>query len=315
MTSAPGIDNPRLAKFGWDPALEPEIERAKAGDWLRLEAFLSGQSDLQLRDRYLTAVTGSLEKRPRWIDDWVSARPDPYLPLLFRGRHWIDWAWDARGGGRAKTVADGAWALFHERLQVAQVDLERAASLAPEGDPGPWVAMLPLAMGLGFEKAVVMAIFEEIQKRTPWNHQACSSMVQVLAPKWGGSWSLLFDFANWVLDEAPDGANVNSIMVEAHIEGWIEEGSRLYLRLPGVREDVFRAAARSVDSPHAQASAVTLATHSLFLYTYGLMREWGPFQRELEYVQGRLGSRWALLSDPIKVYDDMRKRQTAALGR
>ena len=135
-------------------------------------------------------------------------------------------------------------------------------------------------------------------------------MIQTLAPKWAGSLPAMFDFARSTA-AAPVGSSAHVALVQAHYEAAAEEGSAMYWRLPGVREDVLAAAARSIDSPSGGPSPASIADHNWFLYTYARLGEWERFRRELPIVGGRLTSPWPLLQDPVAAYFAFRQRAAA----
>src|SRR6202023_1851109 len=85
------------------------------GRWQQFHDFLEDTTDWDERHFYINSLS-SISGRPQWLDEWAYARPRSGLPSLFRGSHGINWAWEARGSGRAKTVKEDAWPVFHQRL-------------------------------------------------------------------------------------------------------------------------------------------------------------------------------------------------------
>jgi hypothetical protein len=313
-SSGPAADAPRVVKFWGDPTLMSLAARAQVEEWVALEPLLGGMANLEQRDLCIEAIAHEIDGRPLWIDGWVSRRPGAYLPVVFRGRHSVDWAWQARGGKRAREVTDQAFRLFAYRLGLARQDLEAAAEMAPPGDAGALVPQIPMGMGLGYDKPEIMRIWRQIQDRQPWHQGAVYSMVMALAPKWSGSLPRMFDFARSTA-AAPEGSGAHLALVYAHHEACMQEGSNMYWRLPGVREDILGAAERSIESRASVPSPVSLRDHNWFMYAFGRLREWDRFRRELEIVQGRFTTPWSWFNNPVAVYEEIRAEMAAATGR
>ncbi len=116
------------------------------GQWQEVHDFLEATTEWELRNFYVTELS-QVSGRPQWLDEWVAARPGSALPLLMRGSHSKNWAWEARGNGRASTVKEDAWPTFHARLVAADKDLAEAAA-RDERDPTAWAQSMIVARGL-----------------------------------------------------------------------------------------------------------------------------------------------------------------------
>jgi hypothetical protein len=267
---------------------------------------------VELRDISIAAIGSRTLGHPSWIDRWVEARPGDYLALLFRGDYRVAWAWQARGIKRFKDTAHEAYDEFQQRLGLAKADLERAAAVAPEGDAGAWVSMITMARGLNYDKPALNRLFDEAQRRYPWHEIAVWSMIQGLAPKWSGSLEAMFDLARAAAANAPDGSGAHVALVSAHYESSAEEGSAFYWRVPGVVDDIIEAARHSIYSPAYVPSVRSLQHHNLFLYAFGRVEQWDDFQRELEYVDGRLMAPFSQWADPSAPYGQLRQLMAAS---
>lgn len=53
---------------------------------------------------YYLEVAATTEDVQEWIHEAIRDEPESTLPLLVRGARTINWAWQARGSGTAKTV-------------------------------------------------------------------------------------------------------------------------------------------------------------------------------------------------------------------
>jgi hypothetical protein len=302
----PSIDAPRVVKYMGDPVVEHWTKKALAGEWQDLEVFLGDLRDIRLRDYYISEICNEIEGRPKWIDGWVAKRPGAWLPLMFRGEHSVCWAWQARGSGWAKDVPKDAFKLFFHRLGLARQDLETATRMCPPDDPGPLVPQIHMGMGLNYRKPEIMQIWYDIQDRLPWHGWAVGSMIQALAPKWGGSLAAMMDFAH-ATAAAPAGSGAHIGLVKAHFEVVREsddEGNTEdYWLQPSVREDVIAAAERFNAPAASNATPCPLSDHGWLLYASAAIEEWDLFARELEIVQGRLvGAPWTWNNNPVRFY-------------
>jgi hypothetical protein len=139
----PSVPVPHLR--GDQQALGFEAQLAR-GRWQEFHDFLESLTDRELRHFYVVELA-RISGRPEWVDEWVAAKPGSSLPMLFRGAHGINWAWEARTSDRAKYVKEEAWPLFHSRLVEADRDLARAAAL-DDRDPAPHAMSETVARGL-----------------------------------------------------------------------------------------------------------------------------------------------------------------------
>src|ERR1700754_4767447 len=95
-------------------------------------------------------------------------------------------AWQARGSGRASTVAQDSWPVFYARLVDADRDLARAAAMDDE-DPTPHARSIQAALGLDLGQTEKHKRFGEAARRFRWHRSAHTIMIQATAAKWSGS--------------------------------------------------------------------------------------------------------------------------------
>ncbi len=309
------IDHPQLAHYCGNVAFEQAAEEAKRQGWQAVERLLKSQPDPQERFEMLIAVVDETPGRPAWIDQWVQARPEDYLALLFSGWDEVSYAWEARGGARFKDTPPEAFRLFQERLEKARPWLEAAADLSPEDDAGAWVAMLTLARGLQYPKEYKREIYEQVQEIWPASTPAILAMIQNLAPKWHeGSIEEMFEVARDA-EDAPDGSSAHVAILNAHFEAWMESDVSEYWKQPEVVEDVRHAAARSIESAAYTWHLRSLWDHSWFLWAYAAQENWAKALPELVAVDGRLAGPWRALEKPFDVYARVARAARKSGGR
>jgi hypothetical protein len=159
-----------------DPVAARLIAAGKQGDWRTLSELLS---TVEHPDDHLFYVRMAAQNPgvERWIDDWVAAEPRSALPLLVKGAHAIDWAWEARGGGRANTVTDDGWKLFFKRLRLAEDCLDEVTERAPDS-PTPWSFLVILGRGRQLGTDETRRRFEEVRRRYRWHVEAHEQMLR-----------------------------------------------------------------------------------------------------------------------------------------
>ncbi|HTU73565.1 MAG TPA: DUF4034 domain-containing protein [Trebonia sp.] len=285
--AAPPPSVPVLKCRGDERALEFEEQLAR-GRWQEFHDFLQETDNWGIRSFYVSELS-TIPGRPQWLDEWVAARPQSALPLLFRGVHSKNWAWEARGGGRAKTVKKDAWPLFHARLVEADRDLAAAAAL-DELDPTAWAASVIVGMGLSLGQPELRRRFDEAHRRDPLNGAACVNMIQATSRKWGGSNEAMLEFARWAAGQAPDGHSVHKVVALAHIEMWLDapkgEPQRGYFRSPAVMQEVMDVARRSILSPNYAPEGIALswADRNVFAFCFRLMREYAAQLEQMRLI-------------------------------
>ena len=306
---------------------DPLAFRIKAdldqGRWQDFHDFLEATRDWGMRSFYVTQLSGSVPGRPDWIDEWVAARPRSAVALLFRGAHGVSWAWEARGSGRAKSVREEAWPLFHGRLVDADRDLARAAAL-DDADPTPHAHSLTAAMGLSLGLTEARRRFGEAIRRDPWHNGAHSRMIQVTAAKWAGSHEDMLGFARWASARVPEGRGLHYVIPLAHIERWLDLSSepndgkvraRGYFRAEEVRAEIRQAALRSIYSPRYVPSLNTISERNAFAMALRLMHDYAAQLDQMQLI-GPLIQRapWHYHGDPGAAYERARHAALDGIG-
>jgi hypothetical protein len=258
------------------------------GRWQEFHDFLESLTDRELRYFYVNELS-RISGRPEWVDEWIAAKPGSSLPLLFRGSHGINWAWEARGSARAKYVQEDAWPLFHGRLVEADRDLAKAAAL-DDRDPDPHAMSVTIARGLSLGPAEVKRRFEQAHSRHPLYGPACTQALQGIARKWSGSHDAMFEFARWASGQAPDGHSAHKLIALAHIEMWLDaekgEPQQTYFRTEPVKQEVMAAARRSILSPNYERNGTVLSwpERNTFAFCFRLMRDYGAQLEQMRLI-------------------------------
>jgi hypothetical protein len=311
---------PPVQPLAGDPTAHRIKDDLALGRWQDFHDFLAAIRDWERRRFYLDKALDGLTGVPDWMQQWVAARPDSALPYLFRGMLLIDWAWDARGGGWAKTVQEDAWAVFHGRLVQADRDLARAAAL-DEADPTPHAKGLVVAKGLSLGLPEIKRRFGEVTRRDQWFAGAYYQMVECVAAKWAGSHEEMFGFARWTTGSAPDGSPLHRVVATAHLERWLylprdtENGAEVrktYFRREEVRAEIRQAALRSVYSPRYVPNGFTASDRNLFAMCFGLMGDYAAQLDQMSLIGPLIqAAPWQYQGSPGRIYE---RARTAALA-
>lgn len=315
-TQQPG---PPIDELVGDPGAHHFRAELAAGRWREFHDFLEACRDWDDRNFYLLHLA-DIEGRPEWIDQWKAERPRSAVPLLFSGTHGIHWAWQARGSGRATTVKEDAWPVFHGRLVEGDRELAKAAGM-DETDPTPYARSLPAAKGLSLGVAELRRRFTEVVRRHPWHQGSHASMVDALASKWSGSDELMFGFARDVMRKAPEGHGVHEAIALAHIEKWMnlpresQDGKELqlkYFRRDDVAAEVRRAADLSIRSPLYRPSKHTALDRNTFAFCFWLMHDYAEQLEQMRLI-GSLNQAapWHYQGKPGWAYERARTRALA----
>lgn len=286
------------------------------GRWQQFHDFLEAVTDWDERHFYINGLS-SISGRPPWLDEWVGARPRSGLPLLFRGSHGINWAWEARGSGRAKSVKEDAWPVFHARLVDADRDLAHAAAL-DHRDPVPFVRGIWAAMGLSLGKEEIHRRFAEAERRHHLTVSGVYGMVQALARKWSGSHDEMFGFARWVGSQAPDGHPAHKAIALAHLEFWLDqpkESRPAYFLSGPVGAEVHAAADLCVRSPRYAPGKLDAMDRNVFAMCFYLMRDYRSQIDQMRLIGPRItAAPWQYLGSAGRMYQQAWDEALQAVG-
>jgi hypothetical protein len=191
---------------------------------------IGGRTDFHNKTMFYDAIQRSLMKN----------FPDNYLPWYLKGSHYVDLAWNARGGGYADTVTKEGAAGFETNLVVAREALEHAWKLNPT-EPNIPAQMMSVVLGQGSDRKEMEQWFERTMKLDPNCYSACCSKEQFLEPKWYGTDEEAVAFGRECVHSTNWGGHIPLILVLAHND----LNSRLtgsakseYWKQPEVWEDI-----------------------------------------------------------------------------
>lgn len=187
-------------------------------DWLMRETheWESPKCVLASGEPRMLALVKGFERAFARESDWsksaarVKAIRDQYpkepAAALLDASYWLQYAWNARGGGYANTVSPEAWKLFEERLKKAEAILVGSKDYASRY-PGWYILMIKAQTALGRPPADRdKTFFEGISRFTPEQGATgiASEMLAFLLPRWGGDWDTIDTMINWTTEHTRD---------------------------------------------------------------------------------------------------------------
>jgi hypothetical protein len=141
---------------------------------------------------FYSAVESPKVKSPateaEWADTldrlkrWAAQRPDSVTAHVALGYAYLNYAWQARGHGDAASVTPEGGRLMHERLQLAETELQRAEGKCPEW----YYVMLQVGRLKGWEGEDLTAFLQRAITYEPEFYYSYQEVARGLMPKWRG---------------------------------------------------------------------------------------------------------------------------------
>jgi hypothetical protein len=256
------------------------------------------------------------------VDDFLRAARNKDLDDAAAGAmlgfHRIDVGWRIRTRARAQNVSREQFASFFDWLRKAERVLIDAAARNP-GEPAIWAARIMSARGLELGLAEGRRRYDRLRAADPYNYVGQSQFLQMMCPKWAGSWDRLHAWTREELLAAPPGKLSGGLVAEAHLEHWFDlqaAEQKAYMADPKVRDELVEAAERSIWHGDFRRDAGWVAAASAFAMAFGLAGDQRSAAASFT-VLGDLASRfpWEYLGNDVTgTVRDRRKRAYAAAG-
>lgn len=265
-------------------------KQVKAGDMSGLAAKLGGlrEGAWDDRDFWLDAVAPAANEQV--MEAWIAGGNELPLGHLIKGRAHIAWAWEARGHGTSDSVTDEGANLFEQHLMRAEADLMRAAELDP-ADPTPWAHLITVARGLGQGSGVARERFDQAMRRDPEHWTAHFQMLMVQCAKWGGSHEDMFAFAREVAGRQPEGHDLATLVIMAHVERWLyfsfeddSGGEKQYPKNTDNVQECLAVYQRSLGSPQARLRRSTIHARNIAAFWFFLTRDKARLRVEVGHI-------------------------------
>lgn len=199
-------------------------------------------------------------------------------------------------------------------LAQAPEAFAEAARLDP-ADPGPYIGLVPVAMGQGWPHDRVHALWDEIVRRAPHHVGAHVAALQYWCAKWCGSTELMHSFAETAAVNAPAGGLLSMLRLIALYEEFMGEKREH----PGWRSPTAVAAVEAVLADVAAAPPhhpwLPNARHLLVWFLRAQDR-YTESAEQLRLVDGYIGALpWRYGVDQLAFYTAVRRHVVLAEER
>ena len=162
-----------------------------------------------LSPRFFAALSAGPEKGTEedWqemfdrFDRWQNEYPDSMAIRHAKAGLLINYAWKARGGGYANTVAKDGWEKFSQRIEEAKNLLETVP--AEERRPVFYTLRQTIAMAQGWSKEEVIANLRSCQEKYPEFFEIHFAVCFHLLPRWHGE---EFEWEKFIEEETEGGS-------------------------------------------------------------------------------------------------------------
>lgn len=120
------------------------------------------------------------------FDKWLKKYPGSVTARNAAAYAWMEYGWDARGGGYASSVSDEGWRLLNERLKKSYSLLEKKPARPSDDCPERYNLLLGLATAQGWARPQYEALFHEAITFEPTYLAYYLEKAGYLEPKWHG---------------------------------------------------------------------------------------------------------------------------------
>ncbi|MDH6576219.1 hypothetical protein [Kitasatospora sp. MAP5-34] len=217
-----------LAGSEHDQEVAAALAAARAGDWRPAAHYLAGGgTDWDLRWSRLGPFNELAVEDDTWLRAWRAEQPENPEAALLHIDALVGLAWKIRSGARASDVSTEQFEGFHRVLRQAEEAAYEAVRLARPGDPNPFVAQIPIAMGLGWSHERFAELWAELTARDPFHWSAHDRALQYWCAKWHGSHELMHRFADHALATAPAGGLLSVHKLQAFYEQFTRDNAEV----------------------------------------------------------------------------------------
>ena len=231
----------------------------------------------------LDVIQHAHQDRKTAFDDlfahFQKALPNSPVPLVFKGKFYQSYAWDARGGGVASTVTEEGRKLMQERLDIAEEALTKAWEMDPTS-PDAAVAMIDVELGQGKGRDVMEKWYRRAMEADPDNLEAVREKMYYLTPKWHGSAEDMLAFGRELVAQKNYYAFLPGYLASAHttLSSYATDPDE-YFHDPQVWEDL-----QSVFLPAIAAWPQDLGYRSRYAYFACKCGQWAEAKKQFDIL-------------------------------
>ncbi|HTW58072.1 MAG TPA: hypothetical protein VMD99_08080 [Terriglobales bacterium] len=124
------------------------------------------------------------KKHLKLIERWTDDYPDSNTARIALAQSYVNYGWDARGGGTSDDVSQSGWKLLHDRMEKAKKVLDEISTT--NTDPTWYLIMQQVAQGEDWDLPKTAALFQQAAAFEPDFQYYYRMYAFVLQPKWSG---------------------------------------------------------------------------------------------------------------------------------
>ena len=223
------------------------------------------------------------------IREWNQKRPKRFYPTIIYANYFINWAWDARGGGYADSVSQKAWETFFQRLTQAYTLLEEAIELNPN-HPEPYSLLIMMAKAYpSIDIYEIIVKFNEVSRE---NFAGQQIIINGLSERWSGEEGEAIKYTYEFCKDAPIGSSFYGLIADAHIERWLDFGEKRleaknYFLKDTIKQNIFDAYKESFPNEKFRDDIVSLYALNSFAFCFYLAKCDKEVEKILFFLKGR----------------------------
>jgi hypothetical protein len=295
-----------------DPTLRNLLNALVARQWPNAKAILTAAQDFDDLSE-MVIVAHDAPGLAEWLPDIVRVELESMHAQLLYGSALIAWAWAARTKYRASYVSQDQFALFFDRLRMAEDCLQGVIRRDP-GNASAWHLLIITARGLQRDLAEARARFDRAVAVEPGHLQAHKQMLQNLCQKWHGSHEQMHAFARESAMGAPEGSPLGQLVAIALLEEALgSDGDiRKHMRQRSVVTALTEAAERSVHHPAYATTRYQSEGRNVFAMAFALAGQYKAAAEQFQRIGDAVtGFPWIYLADPGKAFCALRNESYA----
>jgi hypothetical protein len=226
-----------------------------------------------------------------FLQQVIERAPDDVVAKTMYAVRLVVMGWDVRTAARAKDVSREQFEVFFDHLRRAEAVLIWVCAKDP-GNAAAWCERITTARALQLGQSEARRRYDRIVEQVPHYLPAQTALLQQLCPKWSGDMAAMHAFALQCAQDAPAGAHNGALVVDGHLEHWLEVEGDTYWKDPSVRAEIRAAGERSVLHPDFRRTPGWVSALNMFAAGYSLIEEWSLAKRCFLEL-GPYANKWA----------------------
>jgi hypothetical protein len=159
---------------------------------------------------------GSKKERYDQVEIWLDRNWSKHgFSYLVQGQFYVDYAWDGRTAKVASKVTKEQWAMFSDRLKIAEERLLKGMEIDPREGRIP-ALMIKVVSGANKGLPEMKKWWDKAMEADPNSYDACETLLYFLTPRWYGSHEEMIAFGRECAASEKFGGTVPLILSEAH---------------------------------------------------------------------------------------------------